>query len=99
MTSMKSVEFLHPPSPLFLSVQMGRNWVRPPRPLTSKLRLPTIFVCRSFASIMFLNFFIVLPFTALLIDFHNAFPSLSPSVYSSILFCVLNSAYGFSHCD
>ena len=41
MTSMKSVEFLHPPSPLFLSVQMGRNWVRPPRPLTLKLRLAT----------------------------------------------------------
>ena len=35
MTSMKNVQFLHPPIPssLFLSVRMGPNWVKtPPTP-------------------------------------------------------------------
>ena len=30
--------FSHPLFPLFLSVQMGLNWARPPRPWTSNLR-------------------------------------------------------------
>ena len=30
MTSKKNVQFLHPPSPLFLSVQMGPKRARPP---------------------------------------------------------------------
>ena len=37
MTSMKNVQFLHPPpSPLFQSVRMGPNWARPPPPLDVK---------------------------------------------------------------
>ena len=40
MTSMKNVQFLHPLSPLFLSVRMDPNWDPHSRPWTSKLRLP-----------------------------------------------------------
>ena len=49
--------------------------------------------------ILSLNFSIVLPYTALFVSVCNAFPSLSPFFSTSILFSVLNSTYGFSHCD
>ena len=42
MTSMKNVQFLHPPpSLIFLSVRMDPNWARLSLPLDVKLRLPT----------------------------------------------------------
>ena len=39
MISKKNVQFLHPPSPLFLSVRMGPNWARPSHPTPRRQNL------------------------------------------------------------
>ena len=53
----------------------------------------------SFTSILFLQVSYAFPYVALLMNLLNAFQSLSLFFSASILFCVLNSMYGFNHCD
>ena len=59
----------------------------------------SFFFYKLYIDSFFLTFPIVLPYTALFINLCNAFPSLSPLFSASILFCVLNSTYCFSHRD
>ena len=54
----------------------------------------------SFTSIIFLKFSIVFSQIALFVNMSNTFLSLSLFVFFFIIiFCVLNSIYGFSHCN
>ena len=53
----------------------------------------------SFTSILFLKFSIVFSQIALFVNMSNTFLSLPLFVFAFILFCVLNSIYGFSHCN
>ena len=67
--------------------------------LTSILNSLFCFLTRSLKSVLFLTFSISFQLIALFINLYNAFPPLLTFFCAYLVFCVLYSKYGFSHCE